>query len=59
VLGGLVTAGFAASRNWPFALPAWVLAGAAGATILVGALAGAYPATRAARMSPTAALATI
>lgn len=59
VLGGLVTAVFAASRDWPFALPLWVLAGAAAATILVGALAGAYPASRAARMSPTAALATV
>jgi putative ABC transport system permease protein len=58
-LGGLVTAAFAASRSWPFALPAWVLALAAGATILVGAIAGAYPAARAARMSPTAALATV
>ena len=58
-LGGAVTAGFAASREWPFALPIWVLVGAAVATILVGAIAGAYPAVRAARMSPTAALATV
>lgn len=58
-LGGILTAVFAATRDWPFALPAWVLAGAAGATILVGALAGAYPAARAARMSPTAALAAV
>ena len=58
-LGGIVTAVFAASRDWPFALPTWVLAVAAGATLLVGALAGAYPAVRAARMSPTAALATV
>jgi putative ABC transport system permease protein len=58
-LGGLVTTAFAASRDWPVALPAWALAGAASATILVGALAGVYPATRAARMSPTAALATM
>jgi putative ABC transport system permease protein len=57
ILGGIVTAIFAASRDWPFALPAWVLGGAAAATILVGALTGAYPAARAARMSPTAALA--
>jgi putative ABC transport system permease protein len=56
VLAAAVTAAFAASRGWPFALPAWVLALAAGATALVGALAGAYPAARAARMSPTAAL---
>jgi putative ABC transport system permease protein len=59
VLGGVVTAVFAASRDWPFALPVWVLGLAAGLTVVVGAIAGAYPATRAARMSPTAALATV
>lgn len=59
VLGGIATTVFAASRDWPpFALPLWVLGIAAGLTVLVGAIAGAYPATRAARMSPTAALAT-
>jgi putative ABC transport system permease protein len=58
-LGGVVTAVFAATRNWPFALPVWVLGLAAGATVLVGAIAGAYPAARAAHMSPTAALATV
>jgi putative ABC transport system permease protein len=58
-LGGTVTAVFAASRDWPFALPVWVLGMAAGATIVVGAIAGAYPAARAARMSPTSALATV
>jgi putative ABC transport system permease protein len=50
---------FAASRDWPFALPAWVLGLAAGLTVLVGAIAGAYPASSAAGMSPTAALATV
>ena len=59
VLGGVVTAVFGASQDWPFALPLWVLGGAAAATILVGALAGAYPAARAARMSPTAALSSV
>ena len=59
VLGGAVTAVFAASRHWPVALPVWVLGMAAGATVVVGAVAGAYPAARAARMSPTAALATV
>jgi putative ABC transport system permease protein len=58
-LGGAVTAVFAASRDWPFALPPWVLGVAAAATVLVGAFAGAYPAARAARMSPTAALGTV
>jgi putative ABC transport system permease protein len=56
LLGGIVTAGFAASRGWQFALPVWVLGGAAAATVLVGACAGVYPAARAARMPPTAAL---
>jgi putative ABC transport system permease protein len=59
VLGGGVTVVFATSRDWPLALPAWALALAAVATVLVGAVAGAYPAVRAARMSPTAALATV
>jgi putative ABC transport system permease protein len=59
VLAAAVTAAFAASRGWPLALPVWVLALAAGATVLVGALAGAYPAARAARMSPTAALGSV
>jgi putative ABC transport system permease protein len=58
ILGATVTAVFAEARNWPVSMPAWVLAGVAGSTILVGALAGAYPATRAAAMSPTAALGT-
>lgn len=56
LLGALVTAAFAASRGWQFALPARVLIGAAPATVLVGALAGVYPA---ARMPPTAALASV
>ncbi|PZF79532.1 ABC transporter permease [Jiangella anatolica] len=59
LLGGAATAVFASSREWPFALPTWILAGAAAATIVIGALAGAYPAGRAARMSPTAALSVV
>lgn len=58
ILGAAVTVVFAQTRDWPVAMPAWVLAGVAGATIVVGALAGAYPASRAAAMSPTAALGT-
>lgn len=58
MLGGLATVGLAAGRDWPFTLPLWVLAGAAGVTVVVGAIPGAYPAARAARMPPTAALST-
>jgi putative ABC transport system permease protein len=56
VLGGVATTAFATARDWPPALPGWVLVGAAVATVVVGAIAGAYPAARAARMPPTAAL---
>lgn len=59
LLGAVVTAVFATVRDWPPALPLWVLPAAAGATVVVGAVAGAFPAVRAARTSPTAALATV
>lgn len=55
-LGALITAGFASSGGWPFALPAFVPAAAIGSTLVVGALAGILPAWRAARVSPTVAL---
>ncbi|QFG20707.1 ABC transporter permease [Actinomadura sp. WMMB 499] len=58
VLGAAVTAGFALVRGWPPVVPVWALGGALAATLLVGAVAGLYPAMRAARSSPTAALAT-
>jgi putative ABC transport system permease protein len=58
VLGGLaVTAAYAFSRNWPTVVPLWALAGGLGATILIGGVAGLYPAIRAARLAPTEALA--
>jgi putative ABC transport system permease protein len=38
-------------------VPAWATAGALAATILVGVMAGIYPALRAARLAPAAALA--
>ena len=58
VTGGLVTAGYAWYRNWPPVLPPWTVAGGFAATVVVGAVAGWYPAARAATMSPTEALAT-
>ncbi|MFI5913696.1 ABC transporter permease [Dactylosporangium sp. NPDC051541] len=56
LLGFLVTSLYAALRSWPAVLPLWALAGAFGATLVIGAIAGLYPAMRAARMSPTVAL---
>ncbi|MGP3956604.1 ABC transporter permease [Nonomuraea sp. 3N208] len=56
VLGALVTTGYALGHAFPPTLDAWALAGAAAATLLVGGVAGIYPAARAARLSPTVAL---
>ena len=56
LLGAAVTAGYATARGWPVTLPPLVIVGALGATLLIGAVAGLYPAARAARLSPTAAL---
>jgi ABC-type lipoprotein release transport system permease subunit len=57
LLGAAVTGGYAATRDWPTSVPAWVLAGGVVATLLIGTVAGAYPAMRAARLAPTTALA--
>ncbi|GAA4096639.1 ABC transporter permease [Actinomadura miaoliensis] len=59
VLGAAVTVGFALYRGWPPVVPLWAPAGAVIATLAIGTAAGLYPATRAARLSPTAALATV
>jgi putative ABC transport system permease protein len=58
VLAGVgVTAGYAITREWPAVFPSVALLGGVGVAAVVGALAGAYPAMRAARLSPTEALA--
>lgn len=59
VLGILATAGYALSQGWPTVVPAWVTAGGLAATLLIGALAGLYPAMRASRIAPVEALASI
>lgn len=55
-LGTAVTAVMALVNDWPFALPAVAIAAAVASTLAIGAVAGFYPAIRAARTPPTAAL---
>jgi putative ABC transport system permease protein len=55
-LGALVTVAYSASRGWPAQVPPSALAGGVLAALAIGAVAGLYPATRAARLSPTDAL---
>ncbi|WP_141577873.1 ABC transporter permease [Actinomadura sp. WMMA1423] len=58
VIGALVTAVYAVYQGWPVVIPAWAVLGGVAATLLIGAVAGLYPAIRASRLSPTEALAT-
>ncbi|MEV4946563.1 ABC transporter permease [Streptomyces sp. NPDC053755] len=57
VLGTLITAGYALSRDWPTVVPVWASAAGVGSTLVIGMIAGLYPAVRASRLSPTEALA--
>jgi len=56
LLGVAATAGYAAAAGWPAVVPAWATAGGVGATVVIGVLAGLYPAIRAARLAPAAAV---
>ncbi|GAA5051813.1 putative ABC transport system permease protein [Thermocatellispora tengchongensis] len=58
VLGTLLTAAYAVVQGWAIVVPAAALGGGVAATAAIGAAAGLWPAVRAARLSPTEALAT-
>jgi putative ABC transport system permease protein len=55
-LGALVTGGYAAGQGWRVVVPASAAGGGLVAALLIGAVAGLYPALRATRLSPTEAL---
>ena len=55
-LGAGIAAPYAASRGWEVAVPVEVAVGGILAALAVGAVAGLYPALRAARLAPTDAL---
>jgi putative ABC transport system permease protein len=58
VLGAAATYAFSIARGWPPVVPTWALGGGVIATLVIGSIAGIYPAMRAARLSPTVALTT-
>ncbi|MFB7211360.1 ABC transporter permease [Streptomyces sp. NPDC056255] len=57
VLGTAITAGYAYTHDWPTEVPMWAAAAGIAVTLVIGMLAGLYPAVRAGRLSPTQALA--
>ena len=58
LLGVGVTALYASSQGWAVLVPTLAWAGGLIAAVLIGAVAGLYPALRASRLSPTEALRT-
>ncbi|MFI8437285.1 ABC transporter permease [Streptomyces sp. NPDC079020] len=56
LLGAAATCGFARVQGWTAVVPPWSLAGGLAATLLIGVVAGLYPAIRASRLHPTVAL---
>ncbi len=54
--GAVATAVYAHAKGWATVIPAQAWAGGLGAAVLIGAIAGLWPALRAARLSPTQAL---
>ncbi|MEV8327718.1 ABC transporter permease [Kitasatospora sp. NPDC056731] len=55
-LGAAATYAFAAAGGLPWVIPLWAVTGGFAATLLIGTVAGLYPAVRASRLSPTLAL---
>jgi putative ABC transport system permease protein len=58
VIGAAATVIYARTQHWQILIPPQALYGGIGAALAIGAIAGLYPAMRAARLSPTEALRT-
>ncbi|MFE7586341.1 ABC transporter permease [Streptomyces gardneri] len=56
LLGAAATYAFARVQGWTAVVPPWSLGGGLAATLLIGVIAGLYPAIRASRLHPTVAL---
>jgi putative ABC transport system permease protein len=56
LLGVVSTAIYASTKHWGVVIPPLAWGGGIGASVVIGAVAGLWPALRAARMSPTEAL---
>jgi putative ABC transport system permease protein len=59
LLGTVVTAAYDLARGWSVVIPLAGVVGGVAAALVIGAVAGLYPALRAARLAPTDALRTV
>jgi putative ABC transport system permease protein len=58
IAGIVVTATYSVFREWPIVIPEYAVLGGMVSSIVIGGVAGFYPALRAATMPPTEALRT-